>query len=65
MIRFREITEENFSTIIKMKRPEEEGIVASNVYSLAQAWLYRNNNDVYPFAIYHEDLPVGFMKLYF
>ena len=63
MINFRKITEENFDTIIKMKRPEGEGYVASNAYSLAQAWLYREANDVYPFAIYDEDEPVGFMLL--
>lgn len=63
MIHFREITEENFDAIIKMKRPEQEGYVASNAYSLAQAWLYRDANDVYPFAIYNDDEPVGFMLL--
>ncbi len=62
-INFRSITEENFSAIINMKRPEKEGFVASNAVSLAQAWLYREANDVYPFAIYHENEPVGFMML--
>ena len=46
-----------------MKRPEGEGYVASNAYSLAQAWLYRDADDVYPFAIYKDDEPVGFMLL--
>lgn len=63
MIHFKEITEDNFDAIIQMKRPPDEGFVASNAYSLAQAWLYRNNNDVYPFAIYHDEEPVGFMLL--
>ena len=63
MINFRAITEDNFSAIIRMKRPEGENFVASNAYSLAQAWLYRDNNDVYPFAIYNEEEPVGFMML--
>lgn len=63
MISFRTITEENFGTIIRMKRPENEGFVATNAYSLAQAWLYRDNNDVYPFAIYNDEEPVGFMML--
>lgn len=63
MINFREITEENFSAIINMKRPDDEHFVAPNAFSLAQAWLYRDNNDVYPFAIYHSDTPVGFMIL--
>ena len=63
MIQFRGITEENFDTIVKMKRPDNECYVASNAYSLAQAWLYREANDVYPFAIYSDEEPVGFMLL--
>ena len=63
MINFRAITEENFDVIIRMKRPDDEHFVASNAYSLAQAWLYRDNGDVYPFAIYNDDTPVGFMML--
>lgn len=63
MIGFKKITEENFDAIIKMKRPDGEGYVASNVYSLAQAWLYRDANDVHPFAIYGDEMPVGFMML--
>lgn len=63
MINFKSITEENFNAIINMKRPEDEHFVASNAYSLAQAWLYREANDVYPFAIYNDERPVGFMML--
>ena len=63
MINFRAITEENFDAIIRMKRPDDEQFVASNAYSLAQAWLYRDAGDVYPFAIYNDDRPVGFMML--
>lgn len=46
-----------------MKRPEGEHFVASNAYSLAEAWLYKDAGDVYPFAIYNDDTPVGFMML--
>lgn len=63
MINFRAITEENFDAIIRMKRPDDEHFVSSNAYSLAQAWLYRDAGDVYPFAIYDDDAPVGFMML--
>lgn len=63
MINFRKITEENFDIIIRMKRPEGEHFVSSNAYSLAQAWLYRDAGDVYPVAIYDDDVPVGFMML--
>ncbi len=63
MVHFQKITEENFKAIVEMKRPDNEAFVAPNAYSLAQAWLYRENGDVYPFAIYEEDNPVGFMML--
>lgn len=63
MISFRKITEDNFAAIIQMKRPDGEKFVASNAYSLAQAWLYREAGDVWPFAIYDEETPVGFMML--
>lgn len=63
MIHFEAITEDNFDAIVQMKRPPEEHFVASNAYSLAQAWLYREADDVYPFAIYDEETPVGFMML--
>lgn len=63
MVYFKAITEENFGAIINMKRPENEHYVSSNAVSLAQAWLYRDNGDVHPFAIYHDDEPVGFMML--
>ena len=63
MVTFQKITEENFDAIIHMERPVGETFVATNAYSLAQAWLYRDAGDVYPFAIYHDDTPVGFMML--
>ena len=63
MIHFKEINEDNFDIIVQMKRPPDEGFVASNEYSLAQAWLYRKNDDVYPFAVYNDDVPVGFIML--
>ena len=63
MINFRNITEDNFDTIINMKRPDNENYLASNEHSLAQAWLYRDANDVYPFAINDDDIPIGFMML--
>lgn len=63
MVHFEAITEENFSAVMQMKRPPDEHFVASNAYSLAQAWLYRDAGDVYPFAVYDDDTPVGFMML--
>lgn len=61
MVHFEAITEENFDAVIAMRRPENEGFVAPNSVSLAQAWLYRDNHDVFPCAIYADDVPVGFM----
>ena len=63
MISLRPITEDNFDAILAMKRPDGEGFVASNAYSLAQCWLYRENGDVFPCAIYREEEPVGFLLL--
>lgn len=63
MVEFRSITEENFFAVVNMKRPAEEHFVASNDRSLAQAWLWRENGDVFPFAICDGDRPVGFMML--
>ena len=63
MVSFRAITEENFAAVVAMKRPPGEEYVAPNVYSLAQAWLYRENGDVYPFAVHDGETPVGFMLL--
>lgn len=33
------------------------------VRNSAQAWLYREVGDVWPFAVYQDDTPVGFMML--
>lgn len=62
MIELREIDEENFQAIVSMRLPEEQRrFVADNVYSLAQAWLYREAGDVFPCAVYAQGRPVGFM----
>ena len=63
MINFRAITEDNFDEIIKMRNAAGERYVAQNSVSLAQCWLYRDNGDVFPFAIYNDDEIVGFMLL--
>lgn len=63
MICFRAITEENFEFIVHMKHPGEKQFVVPNSYSLAQAWLYRDNGDVFPCAIYDDETPVGFLLL--
>ncbi len=56
------ITDENFNECIGLKVTEDQrSFVATNVYSLAQAWLYHPN--AYPFAIYADDVMVGFVMM--
>ncbi|MEL7602011.1 MAG: GNAT family N-acetyltransferase [Bacillota bacterium] len=62
MIRLTPITEENFRAVIDMKLPEEPKVVAPNVVSLAQAWLYHDR--ARPFAVCDDDAVVGFLMLY-
>lgn len=62
MVSLKEVNEKNFRTIISMKLNEEQSkYVASNVYSLAQAWLYPEVAK--PYAIYNDEEVVGFMML--
>ena len=62
MVDLREITRDNFDDCIKLKVSQvQKGFVAANVFSLAQAWVYRAT--AFPFAIYHDDLLVGFIML--
>ena len=63
MIHFCAINEERFDNIVKMKKSDNDRFVAPNSVSLAQAWLYREDDDVFPFAICDDDLVVGFMML--
>jgi len=58
----KEITGDNFSECINLKVSEEQQtFVASNVKSLAQAWLYLNN--ARPFSIYDGENMVGFLMV--
>ena len=46
-----------------MKR-EQYGFVASNVFSVAEAWVTADNGGhAFPFAIYNDKRPVGFLML--
>ena len=63
MITLRTIDQSNFRAVMGMKRPEGETFVAPNAYSLAQAWLYRDCHDVFPYAIYQDEESVGFLLL--
>ena len=65
MIVFKEVTEDNFHEVIGLKVGEAQAkFVAPNVKSLAECWLYREDDDVFPYAVYneHEEI-VGFLLL--
>ena len=60
MIKLREITLNNFEDVLKLEVSEDQkSFVSTTVYSLAQAYVCREN--VYPFAIYADNTPVGFI----
>lgn len=62
MLELKEITEDNYEYVLKLKVAEnQENFVSTVVHSLAQAWVYRNT--AYPFAIYADDTVVGFIML--
>ena len=64
MIHIKEVTEDNFGAVINLKVKEDQRTyVAPNVHSLAQCYIYRQNNDVFPYAIYNDDEVVGFVLL--
>lgn len=62
MVKLKEITKDNYEDVIKLKVAEnQEDFVSSNVHSLAQAYVY--NKTAFPFAIYTDDILVGFIML--
>lgn len=64
MIKLDEITADNLEVLLKLKvSKEQENFVSTTAYSLAQAYVYREN--AYPFAIYADDTLVGFIMFGF
>ena len=62
MVELRDITEDNFTEVVELKvSDKQEGFVSSVAYSLAQAWAYKET--AFPFAVYADDVPVGFVML--
>ena len=62
MVELRKITKDNYDECLNLKvSDEQQNFVASNIYSLAQAWVYYET--AYPFAIYADDVMVGFIML--
>lgn len=66
MIELRKITDDNFDECVKLEPNEEQkSYVASNICSLAQAYVALSNNECIPmpYAIYDNDIMVGFIML--
>jgi len=62
MVELRKITESNYNECLGLKVTDvQNNYVASNCYSLAQAWVYYET--AYPFAIYADDEMVGFVMM--
>lgn len=64
MVQFVPINETNFEEVLQLKVNEHQSkFVAPNVRSLADCYLYRNNNDVFPYTIQKGETVVGFLLL--
>ena len=64
MIRLELINKDNFDQVLDLEvAPKDQGRVASVEYSLAQAWLYRDSEDLFPYAVKSGQLTVGFLLL--
>ena len=62
MVEFKEITEDNYDDCLNLKVSDsQKTFVAANIYSLAQAWVFYKT--AYPFAIYADDVMVGFIMM--
>ena len=65
MIELQPVTIKNWETLIKLKvREDQQGFVASNLYSIAQAQFgdeFQGHWDLFPFGIYVGEEPVGFV----
>lgn len=63
MVELRKITKENCGECFRLKvKEDQKHFVATNIASLAQAWVWYENAK--PFAIYADDIMVGFTMLY-
>ena len=62
MVVLKEITRENFDEVLALSVAEhQESYVSTVSVSLAQAYVYRDT--AFPFAIYADEKPVGFIML--
>ena len=66
MVNLQKITSDNFNECIKLETNEDQkGFVASNLRSLAESYIALTNNECIPipYAIYNNDIMVGFILL--
>lgn len=64
MIRLELVNKDNFDQVLDLEvAPKDQRRVASVEYSLAQAWLYRDSEDLFPYAVKSGKLTVGFLLL--
>lgn len=66
MIDFKNITDDNFEECIKLEpKAEQRKFVATNISSLAEAYVALTNKECLPlpYAIYDNDIMVGFIML--
>ena len=62
MISLKPVTKENLNDVISLSVNDgQKRFVSTNAESLAQAYVYSEN--AYPFAIYRDNEPVGFIML--
>lgn len=60
-VEFRAIDKTNFYPLLELDPGDGGRFVASAAVSLAEAWLYYEEHNTYPFAVYHGDALVGYM----
>jgi diamine N-acetyltransferase len=69
MLEVRPVTKENWKELIKLKvSDDQKHFVASNLYSIAEAQFGddipgEGHWDLFPYGIYDEDKPVGFLMI--
>lgn len=62
IINLKQIDEENFEACTHLVANVEEDFVDPILYSLAEAWVYRDKMEV--FAIYSQEQLIGFVSIY-
>lgn len=64
MIQLQDIDESNYERVLALTIDDKDKVyVAPVVRSLADAWIYRANGDVFPKAIYDGERLIGFLLL--